>query len=112
MSDNSVKLQLESELYVSQAGLIDLSLPVDTIRQLNEQTHEKFKGDYVFNGSKEEKILPAVDNGANYELPVTILRPKLESEASWNNIMVYFHGGGWTWGSRHTHMKFCEMIAR
>ena len=115
MSADEVKLGPESKAFVDQVkkvGPIDLSLPVDSIRQLNEQTSERFKGNYVFNGSKEDQLLPAVDNGDSYELPVTILRPKVESEASWNNIMVYFHGGGWTRGSRNTHMKFCEMMAR
>ena len=115
MADNVVELEGESKSfvdYVNKVGALDLSLPLEAIRELNELTAERLKGDFIFLGSREEKVVAAKDGDVSYKIPVTILKPPLESDSCWKNIMVYFHGGGWTWSSRNTHMKLCEMIAR
>lgn len=114
MAYKPVKLEPESQSYLDiakQAGPLDLSLSLDVIRHLNELTAQRLKGDWLFPGTSEEVIISAEDRGTSYNVPLTILRPSAQSGESCSNVLIYFHGGGWTWGSRATLMKFCEMIS-
>ena len=86
------------------------ALPI--LRELRANSNRcdaELKGDFVFPGTAEEKMISSVDGDVEYLIPVTILRPQ---GGVWKNIMIYFHGGGWTWGSRKSHMKLCEMISQ
>jgi len=87
-STKDVELTAESQSYIdytNQLKPLNLGQPLDAIRAANEEVAAKHRGDYVFNGTKEES-------------------PKC--------IVIYFHGGGWVWSSRTTHMKLCEMISQ
>lgn len=95
----------------NKVGGVDLTLPLDKIREITEEMNPMLKGDFVYEGTSEEKKIPSVDNGVEYTVPVTILRPKSESGV-WTNVMLFFHGGGWVWGSRKSHMRICEMISQ
>lgn len=113
MAQDSIKLEPESRSfvdYINQLGGIDLSKSVEYLREINEKGALNLKGDYAFTGVKLDQDIPASDNGVAYTVPVTILKPRLE-KGRWQNIMVYFHGGGWVFCSRATHMRLCEMIA-
>lgn len=113
MEQKSIKLEPESRSfvdYVNQLGGVDLTKSVEYLRETSEKSAQRLAGDYVFTGVKIEQNIPASENGVAYTIPVTILKPRLDKE-HWQNVMVYFHGGGWVWSSRATHMKLCEMIA-
>lgn len=98
------RLQLE---LLDKVNEFDTNMPLKSIRKSIELASFKFRGDFTFNGSKEEHIIPSPGHG----IPVTVLQPKPSHEHhAMKNVMVYFHGGGWTWGSRKTHMAFCEMV--
>ena len=116
MADTVTELEPESQSYIDlskESGPIDLTLPVEQIREITGKVCEKLKGDFEFTGTRDDREVSAIDaNGVSYDIPVTVLKGELESGSEWGNIMVYFHGGGWTWGSRQSHMAFCEMIAR
>lgn len=96
---------------VARVGYVDLSIPLSEIRQARDHCDPELKGDFVYDGSREEKQVPSEDSGVTYTVPVTILKPSRGGSLTWNNIMVYFHGGGWVWGSRKSHMKICEIIS-
>lgn len=99
------KLTEESKSYFALLDPLDLEgTLMKDLRQRAEDTAEKFRGDLVYAGTREET------NIAEDELsvPVTVLKPNTLCE----NIMVYFHGGGWTWCSRKTHLSTCEMISQ
>ena len=106
------KLNKESQArldVVNAAGKLDLSVPLRELRANSNRCDAELKGDFVFPGTAEEKMISSVDGDVEYLIPVTILRPQ---GGVWKNIMIYFHGGGWTWGSRKSHMKLCEMISQ
>ena len=98
--------------YLNTVGELDMSQPVETLREINERGAQQLKGDFKFIGSTEERLIPAKNGKTSHKVPITILRPNNNHQASWNKIFIFFHGGGFIWGSRETHMKFCEMIAR
>ncbi|XP_067950310.1 uncharacterized protein [Watersipora subatra] len=97
--------------YLNTVGELDMSQPVETLREINEHGAQQLKGDFKFIGSTEERLIPAKNGKTSHKVPVTILRPNNNLQTSWNKIFIFFHGGGFIWGSRETHMKFCEMIA-
>lgn len=96
---------------VNNGGGINLSLTVQEMRDVANHYDSELKGDFIFSGVSEEKFISAIDKGIEYSVPFTILRPVKRSN-SWNNIMVYFHGGGWVRGSRKSHMRVCEIISQ
>lgn len=109
-STKDVELTAESQSYIdytNQLKPLNLGQPLDAIRAANEEVAAKHRGDYVFNGTKEEVLV----SGEQYQVPVTILRPQGTNESP-KCIVIYFHGGGWVWSSRTTHMKLCEMISQ
>ncbi|XP_067950300.1 ethyl acetate hydrolase-like [Watersipora subatra] len=97
--------------HVNNVGALDMSQPIQALRELSERTAQMYKGDFEFVGTAEEKLVPVKVDSASHQVPVTVLRPERESGDKLNKVLVYFHGGGWVWSSRNTHMKFCEMIA-
>lgn len=108
-------LKLDSESrpfveYMNRIGPLDTTNSLEVIRQYNEIAAQKLKGKFVFKGITEEKDIPSIDNGAEYKVPVTVLKPE-GTVQPWKYILIFFHGGGFTFGSRNTHMKFCEMVS-
>lgn len=105
----------ESLSYLEQVTPGDLTQSIESLRQHADDLSEKFRGDLVFSGSSVDIDIPcggADGDPAVYTVPATILKPSnSEADKTWNNIIVYFHGGGWVWGSRKSHMQFCEAIA-
>ena len=104
----SGELSKESQAVLA-VGELDLSLPLDEIRALADRHDPKVRGKFVYPGTSEERNVPSVDNGIQYEVPVTVLRPEGDG---WKNVMVYFHGGGFVRGSRKSHMAICELISQ
>lgn len=108
-----IKLDSESEPfieYLKKVGPVDITQPLDTIRLYNEIGAEKLKGKFPFRGTKEEAFISSVDNFTQYDIPVTVLKPPQHKICK--HIVIFFHGGGFTFGSRNTHMKFTEMICQ
>lgn len=92
-----------------KGGANFLSRPLSALRQIGDATDPPDAFDYE--GSREEKTVPSSDEGVDYSIPVTILKPNSDSEV-WYNIMIFFHGGGWVWSSRKSHMRICEIISQ
>lgn len=102
--DSESQIQLEM---LDNIDLLDTSKPLKYLRESIEFASYTFRGKFKFDGTKEEQQIPC----SGYSIPITVLRPN-GADGEWNNIMIYFHGGGWVWGSRETHMAFCEMICQ
>lgn len=103
--DQESQVQLDM---LDKAGALDASMPIDFVRGVTELAAIKYRGDFDFTGTKEELEVSSSDNSA---IPITVLRPSpSHQDGAWSNIMVFFHGGGFVYGSRETHMAFCEMI--
>ena len=107
-------LSEESQAFMNifnAVGPMDLTLPIEQLRAVYEAGNPMLIGDFDFKGKSTEKMVPALDKGESYKVPVTILHPSSDS-GSWGNIMVFFHGGGFVMGSRKSHMRICEIIAQ
>jgi len=108
---SSVQLHPESASFlemVKVAGPIDVdNLTVEEVRAVVEAGAMKLRGDYDFHGLSEDLL---VDGVQNHTIPITVMRSA--GRTSWDNVMIFFHGGGWVWGNRNTHNRTCEMIAQ
>lgn len=108
-------LESESKAFMDLAnalGPLDLTQTVEQIRGLMEATSQSMAGEFEFQGTKEDITVTYTDSkNVQQNVPLTVLRSKREDN-TWNNILVYYHGGGFVWGSRNTHMRFCEMLSQ
>lgn len=107
-------LSEESQMFMNifnAVGPMDLTLPIEQLRTMYEAGTPSLLGDYKYGGVLKEQTVPAVEDGVPYDIPITILQPQSASGV-WNNIMIFFHGGGWVMGSRQSHMRICEMISQ
>lgn len=111
LADKSI-LDDESRTHIElieAVGPLDLTLPVHVIRNAIEMASTRFRGEYNFVGAKTDLSIPGADGKDS--IPCTVLKPDCQ-RASWSHVMVYFHGGGWVWGSRNTHIAFCERVCQ
>lgn len=79
--------------------------PLADLRKKADDVAKRFRGDVSYTGTKEDRIITE----DKLSVPVTVLKP---ATTSCSNAMVYYHGGGWTWGSRRSHMSTCELISQ
>ena len=103
------KLSEESSSYLQllESGpKLDLEVtPVKDLRERAEGLAQRFKGEFLYQGAREDASIP----GDKSDVLATILKPNSET---CRTVMVYFHGGGWCWSSRQTHMTSCEIISQ
>jgi len=94
-------------LFVSQNFPAPKEFEVQVMRQRSENVHakvnEKFLG--TFKGTEEERKIK-IDETT--EIPITIYTP---IDVNKDKMVLYFHGGGWTVGSRKTHHTIVNMLA-
>ncbi|CAF4575225.1 unnamed protein product [Rotaria sp. Silwood1] len=72
------------------------------LEDLHSKGNEKLNG--TFNGKLEEKQVKT--NSA--DIPINIYTPINTNK---DKLVVYFHGGGWTVGSRRTHQTIINLLA-
>ncbi|CAF3725595.1 unnamed protein product [Adineta steineri] len=94
-------------LFISQNFPVPKPFTLQAMRErsenVNRKANEKLIG--TFNGIEEERQIKIDDDT---EIPITIYTP---ANANKDKMVVFFHGGGWTQGSRKTHQTIVNMLA-
>lgn len=94
-------------LFVSTNYPPPKGLSLKGMRQRSEDIHAKVNEKFIgqFKGTEEEKRLQ-IDETT--EIPITIYTP---ANVTNEKMVIYFHGGGWTIGSRKTHQTIVNLMA-
>ncbi|CAH1785356.1 unnamed protein product [Owenia fusiformis] len=80
---------------------------VEEARSVYEQRSKFASGNYDFDGTSEEMFVPSSDVPTG--LPITVNKPSnCDGDPV---ILIFFHGGGFTLGSRASRQVMCQMIA-
>lgn len=115
-SELDTRMSAETKTFVS--GMLALMRPADmvrmgvpAVRQMREQMAQAQAGAYSFDQVEVTDLTvpnSSADNTVN--IPVKCFRSK---EAAANApLVVYFHGGGWTYGSAQVNYHACASIAQ
>jgi len=80
------------------------SVPAAQLRQRIRDAARRFKGRPVPILHVEDRSIP----GPAGIIPVRVYRPSDESKLP---IVVYYHGGGFTWGDLDTHDNLCRKLS-
>jgi len=82
---------------------------VEEARRTSLEVCTKYSGPDNFDGTETEVIIPSPEVPEG--LPSSVYRPKACDNLEAPPIVVYFHGGGNTVGSRKSHEATCKAIA-
>lgn len=110
MSNTKNMLSQEAQaykLFITQGFPMSSTFDVDSVRQKNERLHALLNKQFIqaFNVSTKDELI-SIDST---EIPISIYTP---ADVSNKNIVIYFHGGGWIFGSRTTHQTIVQMAAQ
>ncbi len=81
------------------------SVPADRLRQRFRDAARRFQGSPVPIAHVEDRCIP----GPLGSIPVRVYRPSDEAKLP---LVVYYHGGGFTFGDLDTHDGLCRKISK
>ncbi|KAL4217790.1 hypothetical protein ACF0H5_022528 [Mactra antiquata] len=83
---------------------------VEEARKTSLATALKYSGNVELDGEEKDIVVPSPYDKDG--IPVTLYCPAACDNLPAPTILVYFHGGGNTIGSRKTHVTVCKILAR
>lgn len=83
---------------------------VEAARKASAFVSAKYGGSISFDGTEQEFIVPSPFDTEG--IPITLYRPAACDYLTATPMLVYFHGGGNTIGSRQTYETVCKFLAR
>lgn len=99
---------MPANLQQSQCKAVRLAINGDN-SALNEVRHSRNSKPEISEGVKAADFtITGVDN---HEIPVRLLMPTQNNGNTDLPLLIYFHGGGWTFGSINSCTRFCDALA-
>lgn len=92
----------------SQCKAVRLAIDGDN-SALNEVRHSRNSRPETSEGVKITDF--TITGADNHEIPVRLFVPAQNNDKPDLPLLIYFHGGGWTFGSINSCSRFCDAIA-